>query len=418
MLPDPQRRAFESNVWKSYLYGFLTDLPLTAPIWVLYLRDARGFSLTQIAWLEVPLFLLITFAEVPTGAVADRFGRKVSLLIGSALLAVAIAVYGIASSYLLILVSNLAWGLAFTFRSGADTALLYDSLARVGREGEFQRINGRFWALRSTALLTALLLGAPIAAATSYTFAIMLGALLNACAIPVALAMREPREPHAHVREPYLWTLAAGVREASARPLLRWLFLFSGILTPCGVAPLLLFQQPWLAAHHVDTAELGLWQAPVQAAQILSALAAGCAVSRLGERGTYVALPVTLFLCGAALARIDHAWIAAAFAGMALVRGLHNPLVDNSINRRIESRRRATVLSVRSVTKNALMATAWPIGGAVADTYGLQAVFLTFAVTSLVLGGGALALWVCAERADLPRRGPPEDLGSDIASSL
>jgi hypothetical protein len=64
------------------------------------------------------------------------------------------------------------------------------------------------------------------------------------------------------------------------------------------------------------------------------------------------------------------------------------------------------------------MATAWPIGGAVADTYGLQAVFLTFAVTSLVLGGGALALWVCAERADLPRRGPPEDLGSEIASSL
>jgi diguanylate cyclase (GGDEF)-like protein len=40
-------------------------------------------------------------------------------------------------SYLVILVSNLAWGLAYTFRSGADTALLYDSLKEAGREGDF-----------------------------------------------------------------------------------------------------------------------------------------------------------------------------------------------------------------------------------------------------------------------------------------
>ena len=55
----------EHNVGKSYLYAFLMDLSLTAPIWVLYLRDGRGFSLTQITLLEVPLFLLIVFAEIP-----------------------------------------------------------------------------------------------------------------------------------------------------------------------------------------------------------------------------------------------------------------------------------------------------------------------------------------------------------------
>ena len=47
-------------------------------------------------------------------------------------------------------VSYVAWGLAVTFRSGADTALLYDSLKQVGREDEFQRTNGRVWAIRST----------------------------------------------------------------------------------------------------------------------------------------------------------------------------------------------------------------------------------------------------------------------------
>src|SRR5262245_27004899 len=116
------------------------DFSMTAPIWVLYLRDQRGLSMTEITFLEVPLFLLIVFAEVPTGAIADRYGRRISLMLSSAILALSMYVYGVAESYALILVSNLTWGLAFTFRSGADTALLYDSLAALGREDDFQRI--------------------------------------------------------------------------------------------------------------------------------------------------------------------------------------------------------------------------------------------------------------------------------------
>jgi MFS family permease len=405
MALDEERRAFAANVWKSYAYTFLMELPLTAPIWVLYLRDGRGFTLTQITLLEVPLFLLITLAEVPTGAVADRFGRKVSLLIASVMLAVAIFVYGVASSYPIILLSNLAWGLAFTFRSGADTALLYDSLKRIGRESDFAAINGRSWALRSTAMLLGLLLGAPLAAAYGYTAAITLAAIVHASAIPFALAMREPREPAAHEREPYFQTLAAGVRTVWQRPALRWLFLFSAVMTPAAVAPLLLFQQPWLAQQGVPVARIGLWQAPVQAAEIIAGLGVAWVLARVGERAAYVALPATVSLCAVALAGVDHAWIAVAFVGMALARGLQNPLVDNTINHRIESDRRATVLSVHSVARNAMMAIAWPLGGGVAEAYGLRAVFLLFGVVALGLGGVTLALWLrAAHDADAPPR--------------
>jgi MFS family permease len=395
------RRAFESNVWKSCAYTVLMDLSLSAPIWVLYLRDARGFSLTQITLLEVPLFLLIVFAEVPTGAVADRFGRRVSLALASAILALAMLVYGVATSYLVILISNLAWGLAYTFRSGADTALLYDSLKEVGREGDFARISGRFWALRSSAALAGLLLGAPIAAATSYTVAITLGAVLHGCALLVALSMHEPRHPPEHATEPYLRTLASGVREAWRKPALRWIFLYSGIVGAGAAGPLLLLQQPWLAGHGVGTAQLGLWQAPAHAAEVISALAAGWVLSRLGERGAFLALPLTLSLCGVALAGIDHAWIAVAFLGVALTRGLHHPVLAGYVNGRIESRRRATVLSVQSVAGNVAMAIAWPLAGAVADAFGLRGAFLMYAAGTLALGGGALLLWNRVARVGL-----------------
>jgi MFS family permease len=409
------RRAFESNVWKSCAYTALMDLSLSAPIWVLYLRDARGFSLTQITLLEVPLFLLIVLAEIPTGAVADRFGRRVSLMLASGILSLAMFIYGAATSYLVILVSNLAWGLAYTFRSGADTALLYDSLKEAGREGDFQRINGRFWALRSSAMLAGLLLGAPIAAATSFTVAITLGAILHGCAFVVALSMHEPRHARKHAGEPYLRTLASGVRDAWRKPTLRWIFLYSGVVGAGAAGPLLLLQQPWLAEHGVRTAELGLWQAPVHAAEVLAALAAGWVLSRLGERRAFLALPVTLSLCGVALARIDHAWIAVAFLGVALARGLHHPVLAGYVNRRIESRRRATVLSVQSVAGSVAMALAWPFAGAVADVFGLRGAFLMYASGTLALAGGTLLLWNRTEREGAARS---EMLASRAASGV
>jgi MFS family permease len=397
-------RLFDANVGKSYAYGFLMDLSLAAPIWVLYLRDERGFSLSRITLLEVPLFLLIVLAEVPTGTVADRFGRKVSLMLASGVLALSVFVYGVATSYLTILVSNLAWGLAFAFRSGADTALLYDSLREAGREDEFQGINGRLWALRSLAVLAGFLLGAPIAGATSYSFAIVLSAGIAACAFPVALAMHEPRPARETAPEPYLRFLVSGLRDAWQAPSLRYIFSYSGLVGAGAAAPVLLYQQPWLTEHGIGTASLGLWQAPVQGAEVLAALAAAWLLSRLGERAAFGALPLVLFLCGAALGASDGLWVAGAFLGVAAVRGLHHPLLAGYVNRRIASERRATVLSVQSVAGNAVMAVSWPLGGAAADAFGLRTVFLAYACGTLLLAGVALLLWDRAERPLSERR--------------
>src|SRR5581483_785885 len=168
--------ALEANIRKSYLYRFLMSFQLWWPIWVIYLQKQRGLSLTQITLLDTPFFLLVVLAEVPTGAIADRFGRRVSLMLGSSLFAVAVFIFGIADNYAIILLSYTAWGLAQTFQSGADAAILYHSLKRIGREDDFQRINGRLWALTSAAVLIAILIGAPIAQATSYSFPIILSA--------------------------------------------------------------------------------------------------------------------------------------------------------------------------------------------------------------------------------------------------
>lgn len=395
------------NVPLSFLYAIFMDFSMTAPIWVLYLRDERGFSMTQIAFLEVPLFLLIVFAEVPTGAIADRYGRRISLVLSSSILAVSMFIYGIAEDYLLILISNLSWALAFTFRSGADTALLYDSLKALAREGEFQRIISRLWAVRSGAALGGLLLGAPIAAATSYSFAIVLTAGVVAVSMVVALLMSEARADASAAVDPvgrrdYFGMIRASVREVFDKSVLRALFLFGAVVSVAAAAPLYLLQQPWLAAHHVATSNLGLLQAAAHGAALVSALAAPALLSRLGLSAALATLPLGLFLSCGLLATLDHVSAGIAFLGVASVAGLLEPLLSDEVNRRIESARRATTLSVKQMFSNVLMAMLWPLVGSSVDRVGLHPVFMAYALGALVVGGLSLRTFLRAG-AESPR---------------
>lgn len=50
-----------------------------------------------------------------------------------------------------------------------------------------------------------------------------------------------------------------------------------------------------------------------------------------------------------------------------------------------------------------ILAVIEPIAGAIADGFGLRAVFLMFAATTLLLGGAMFLLWDRAERDDIAR---------------
>ena len=71
-LSPADRRAYEANLRRAYLYQFFMNFQFWWPIWVVYLQDERGLSLTQITALDSVFWLIIVVAQVPAGAVADR----------------------------------------------------------------------------------------------------------------------------------------------------------------------------------------------------------------------------------------------------------------------------------------------------------------------------------------------------------
>ena len=115
---------------------------ILGPILVLFLI-AKGLSFTEIMVLQSISAVAVVLFEVPTGAVADKIGRKESILLGALLWAISLGFYVVGKSFPMFILAEVIFSLGATFKSGADNALIYDSLKVMGREKEFQSIEGK-----------------------------------------------------------------------------------------------------------------------------------------------------------------------------------------------------------------------------------------------------------------------------------
>jgi MFS family permease len=134
------KNKLKRNITVSYIYNFLLKIDITTAIWVLYL-SFRGMSLVEIGLIESVYHITGILFELPTGAIADVYGKKFSVLLGRILSVI---------SCLLMITASSFWGFAIAFmlasasmnlNSGAAEALVYDSLKILGR-GKIQENMG------------------------------------------------------------------------------------------------------------------------------------------------------------------------------------------------------------------------------------------------------------------------------------
>lgn len=125
MLTDRQRalRAY-------YLFRIIA--PFVFSMWLtmamLYFATQITNDPFQLAMLGVVLETATLLFEIPTGIVADVYSRKWSIVIGYIIWGIGYLIQGLIQIYSVVLVSQLIWGLGFTFVSGAPEAWLVDEL--------------------------------------------------------------------------------------------------------------------------------------------------------------------------------------------------------------------------------------------------------------------------------------------------
>lgn len=114
-------------LWPFYLETFLSSLLFIYPaFWIIQLQ--QSLSLTQIGFLFTAIAISSFLFEVPTGAIADIYGRKFSTVLGYFLSGCALISLLFVKSYVGMLIVFFIWGISGTFVSGAKQAWIVDNL--------------------------------------------------------------------------------------------------------------------------------------------------------------------------------------------------------------------------------------------------------------------------------------------------
>jgi MFS family permease len=140
--------------------------------------------------------LALTALEVPTGWLADRFGHRASLMLGSLLQVAGMLICWLGAGIAGLLAASLVVAAGDAFRSGADQALLYRSSVVLDREGDFQRIEARTRGIQQTALVVLVLAGGAIVRLWGFAAGWIVETVLSTIGLAVAYTMAEPPSDH------------------------------------------------------------------------------------------------------------------------------------------------------------------------------------------------------------------------------
>lgn len=212
------------NIPLFYAMQTFSGLLFTFPIWVFF--QHRLLSYGQMAWVQSFALIVAIILQLPTGAFADVFGRKKAMMLGWLVAGIANMYIGITTDSFGMIVGLLFVAIGTTFVSGADTALLFDTLKQLHRTDEFSKINTRGILMYRLSMIFAIFLGGYL-----YQLNIGLPVILKGIAqlitIYVVWNMREPSiDSEKFTIKKYFHRLSIGVTNIVRTPHIRILSLY------------------------------------------------------------------------------------------------------------------------------------------------------------------------------------------------
>lgn len=338
----------------------------TVPLYPLYalLFAETGLSATEISALFIIWSAVGLIAEVPSGALADRYSRRSALVAAGVSQASGYALWVTLPGFPAFAAGFVLWGSGGALASGSLAALLYDGLAAEGAAAHYPRIRGRLGAAELVAQVPAALAATVLFPAGGYQLVgwVSVGTCLGAA----ALATRFPEPPRTaqdtEASGGYRAILREGVTEAARSPAVRVAVVaFASLSGLDGIEEYftLLAGQWGVEVAMIPIATLG-----IPAAGALGAATAGRAAGLRARTLASLLGAGVLIFAGAALLRLP-----AGLAGIGCFYAVYRMvlvLVDARLQDRITGSARATVTSVAGLGEGLaaiLLYAAWALGG-------------------------------------------------------
>ncbi len=374
----------EGNLWKLYTMQACRWFLLLMPILVLFYQE-NGLDLHDVFIVQAFYSVCVILFEVPSGYFADRIGRRRSLLIGSISASAGFWVYAFSETFVDFLAAQFLIAMGGSFISGSDSALLYDTLIHLGRRREYQKVAGRLASIANFSEGIAALVGGGLALISLRTPLYWQAAVLLA-AVPLAWSLVEPPRKTADANEGSFRAVLKIVRYAlHGHSEIKWLILYSS-LVGTSTLTIVWMVQPYLKAVGLPLEWFGAAWAILQFAVGLSAVNAYRIEAVLGRRASLISLILLSAAGYILLSQFQALWATVFFFVFYLVRGINGPVMNDYINRCVDSDIRATVLSVKSLVGRLMFIVVGQMAGWVSGAYSLSTAFLACGVTFLLFG--------------------------------
>jgi len=379
------QRSIEGNIKKFFAFRILSSFWLTIAIWILFIR-AFNISYTQIGILEAVSLIVILLLEIPSGIFSDLFGHKTTVFIAMILWGIGNFVIGLGNGFYAFLVGYSILGITYAFRSGAESALLYETLRKLKKQKHYLKIRSKLRKLTTITVVTGALVG-PILFNVNIRLPFITNALLILASSVVVLTMIEPYiKKKITSIEKHVDHFKEALKFSVINKHIRWFIIFGVILAiPMGIFVNLL-SQPYLIKIGFDVLGIGWIFALIHGISGAIASFAYKIEEKLREKVSMISIILIQSISFIIMSIINAPFAAIAVVMLYVGRDYKEMILDSYMNHHINSKNRATVLSISQFTIDVFAAIFVILGGYITDTFGMDMTILLLGVATFALG--------------------------------
>ena len=375
------------NVSKVSLIYFFSSLYFYLPVLTIYYQQ-KGLNFLQIGSLWGILTFTMVLSEIPTGLLADKFGRKISVILAMVFQLVGEILFLFANNYMSFVFINMIAGIGFAFQSGALQALVYDFLKDEKREKEMKKIWGNINSFGQAGFIIGAIVSSFVISSKSpsqITSGIILTIISVFLALIISLLLKEPQNKYHHAETSPFKMLKDSLEIIKNNPSLRRIILF-GLFTTPFLAFLNTFQPPYFELSGIPLSLLGISRAIAGIIAIFCLRYAYKLEHRFKENGVLIAtlVPACFYLLMSVI--FNPIFSTVLFILNYSTQRLQEPLLADYSNIHLKSEVRATTLSAINMLSSFYVAGMGLITGKIAD-FSLP---LTFAFIGLIILIGSL----------------------------
>ena len=377
----------KNNIRKYYLFQFVNNLVFFSPVIVLFWQS-HGLTMTQIMLLQSIYSVGVVVLELPTGAFADYFGKKQSLMIGALFWTIGIIWYGSSTVFWQFVIGELTVGIGSAFISGADRAYIHDLLSKEQKEIDFKKVEGKARGIIQVSQALGSVIGGLIASISlslpllTTSISAFLGFIVSSRFPTIHSAKKE------HSKIGYFMLIKESIILTRQHKRLLWLTLFfasfNGLLWP-----LMLYTQPLLTEYHVPIYYFGFIYFVFN---LISALGSSLThtFEKVTQKKVFLVMSILVVLILIITTTIHSIVTFPLWSLFVTFIFMNQTIISDKVLKIIPFEKAATILSFQSLIRRLLYAVVGPILGILTDTFGIQKALLGYSAFLFFVFGALL----------------------------